>query len=92
MTLASNSDPLFRPGIRQTSAYSSSPTDTVGADWERLTGDARSLRTQNQAEQIRQGAQVNRNIEDRTLHTCRTVPPGHTRRALNNLPGMLEHK
>ena len=33
-TLAPDSDPLFRPGIRRTSAYSSSPTDAVGADWE----------------------------------------------------------
>ena len=32
MTLASDSDPLFRSRIRQTSAYNSSPIDTVGAD------------------------------------------------------------
>ena len=33
-TLASDSDPLFRPEIHQTSAYSSSLTGAVGADWE----------------------------------------------------------
>ena len=44
--LISDSDPLLRSGIHQTSAYSSSPTGAVGADWERLTGDARSVRTQ----------------------------------------------
>ena len=45
-TLASDSDLLFRPGIRRTSAYSSSPTDTVGVGWERPAEDARSVRTQ----------------------------------------------
>ena len=45
-TLASDSDPLFRPGTRRTSAYGSSPTGAVRADWERPTGDARSVRTQ----------------------------------------------
>ena len=44
-TLASDSDPLFQPGIHQTSTYGSSPTDAVRADWERPTGDARSVRT-----------------------------------------------
>ena len=42
----SDSDLLFRPGIRWTSARDSSPTDTIGADGERPTGDARSVRTQ----------------------------------------------
>ena len=45
-TLASDSDLLFRSGTRRTSAYSSSPTDMVGADWERQTEDTRSVRTQ----------------------------------------------
>ena len=45
-TLASDSDPLFRPGICLTSAYSSSPTDMVGANWEQPTEDVRSVRTQ----------------------------------------------
>ena len=45
-TLASDSGLLFQPGIHQTSAYGSSPTDAVRADWERATGDARSVRTQ----------------------------------------------
>ena len=44
-TLTSDSDPLLRPGIHRTSAYGSSPTDAVGADWERPTRDARSMRT-----------------------------------------------
>ena len=44
--LASNSDPLLRPGIHRTSAYGSSPTGAVGADWERLARDAHPVRTQ----------------------------------------------
>ena len=43
-------------------------------------------------EQIRQDVQVNRNTDDRTLHTKRTVPSGHARRVLYNLRGMLEPK
>ena len=35
-------------------------------------------------EKVRQGTQVNRNTEDRTLYTYRTVP--------YNLPGMSEPK
>ena len=45
-TLASDSDPRLRPGIHRTSAYGSSPTGVVGANWERPNGDARSVRTQ----------------------------------------------
>ena len=45
-TLASDSDLLFRSGTRRTSAYSSSPTGAVRADWEGPTRDARSVRTQ----------------------------------------------
>ena len=45
-TLASDSDPLLRPGIHQTFAYGSSSTGAVGANWERPAGDARSVRTQ----------------------------------------------
>ena len=35
--------PFHRPRIRRASARCSFPTDTVGANWERLTGDARSV-------------------------------------------------
>ena len=45
-TLASDSDPLLQPGIHRTSAYGSSLTGAVGADWERPTWDACSVRTQ----------------------------------------------
>ena len=45
-TLASDSDPLLRPGIHRTSAYGSSPTGAVRANWERPAGDARFVRTQ----------------------------------------------
>ena len=37
------------------------------------------MRTKKQTEQVRQGTQVNRNTEDRTLYTCRTVPTGYIR-------------
>ena len=49
----SNSDLFLRPRIRQTSARCSFPTNTVGTDWERLTGDARSVWAQGAGEQIR---------------------------------------
>ena len=45
-TLASDSDPRLRPGIHRTSAYGSSPTGAVGANWERPNGDTCSVRTQ----------------------------------------------
>ena len=91
--LTSDSDPLLRPGVHQTSAYSSSPTDVVGANWE-TTERGRPLGKdpKNQAEQVRQGSQVNHNTEDRTLHTCRTILLGHVRRVLCNFPGMSEHE
>ena len=44
--LAFDSDPLLRPGIHRTSAYGSSLTGAVGANWERPDGDTRSVRTQ----------------------------------------------
>ena len=44
--LTSDSDPRLRPGMHRTSAYSSSPTGAVGADWDQPTGDTRSVRTQ----------------------------------------------
>ena len=92
-TLASDSDPPLRPGVHRTSAYSSSPTGAVGADWE-TTERGRPLGKdpKNQAEQVRQGAQVNRNTEDRTLHTYKTVLSGHARRVLSNLSDMSEHE
>ena len=65
--------PCLRPGIHRTSAYSSSPTSAVGADWDQPTKDARSIRTRKRMKQVRQGTQVNRNTEDCTLHTCRIV-------------------
>ena len=74
--LASDSDPPLRLGIHRTSAYDSSPTGMVGTD----------------RETTERGSQVNRNTEDRTMHTCRTVLSGHVRRVLCNLPDMLEHK
>ena len=49
-------------------------------------------RPRNQAEQIRQGAQVNYNTEDCTLHIYRIVLPGHARRVLSNLSDMSEHE
>ena len=57
--LASDSDPPLRPGVHRTSAYSSSPTSAVGADWE-TTERGRPLGKdpKNQAEQVRQGAEV----------------------------------
>ena len=71
--LTFDSDPRLRPGMHQTSAYSSSPTGAVGADWDQPTGDALSVRSRKRTEQVRQGTQVNRNTEDCTLHMCRTV-------------------
>ena len=44
-TLVSDSDPLLRSRTYRTSAYGSSPTGAVGADWKRPNGDARSVRT-----------------------------------------------
>ena len=45
-TLTSNFEPLLRPGIHRTSAYSSSPIGRLEPTGERPTGDARSVRTQ----------------------------------------------
>ena len=55
----SNSDLLFRPGIRRTSARDSSPTDLVEANWERLIGDTRSVRAQGSdgADKVRRSSQ-----------------------------------
>ena len=89
---ASDYDSHLRPGIHRTSAYSSSLTSAVRANWDQPIGDARSVRTKKRAKQVRQGAQVNRNTDDRTLHTYRIVPPGYARRVLCNLLGMLEPK
>ena len=44
--LAFNFDPLLRPGVHRTSAYSSSPTERPELTGERPTGDARSVKTQ----------------------------------------------
>ena len=66
--------------MHQTSAYSSSPTSAVGADWDQPTGDARSVRTRKRTEQVKHDTQVNRNTRDRTLCTCRTVPKQCCRR------------
>ena len=44
--LAFDSDPLLQPGIHRNSAYGSSLTGAVGANWELPTEDARSVRTQ----------------------------------------------
>ena len=79
-----DSDPLLRPGMRRTPAYSSSPTSAVRANWDQPTGDVRSVRTRKQMEKLRQGTQVIRNTEERTLYTCRTVP--------YDFPGMTEPK
>ena len=76
----------------RTPAYSSSPTSAIIADWDQPTGDARSVRTRKQTEKVRQGTQVNRNTEDRTLYTYRTVPTGNVRRVPYNLPGISEPK
>ena len=86
----SDFDPRLRPRTHQTPAYSSSSTGAVGANWEQPTGNARSVRTRKRIEKVRQGTQVNRNTEDHTLYTCRTVPTGHGRRAPSILPGMSE--
>ena len=43
---ASDSDPRLRPGMHRTSAYNSSPTGAVEADWDQPTGDTRLVRTQ----------------------------------------------
>ena len=69
----SNSDPRLRPRIHRTPTYSSSPTSAIRADWDQPTGDARSVKTRKRMEQVRQGAQVDRDTEDCTMHTCRTV-------------------
>ena len=69
----SDSDPRLRPGMHRTSAYSSSLTGAVRADWDQPTGDACSVRTRKRTEQVRQDTQVDRNTKDRTLHTCMTV-------------------
>ena len=79
-----NFDPCLRPGMHRTPAYNSSPTGAVRADWDQPTGDARSMRTRKRTEKVRHVTQVNRNSEDRTLYTCRTIPC--------NLPGMSEPK
>ena len=88
----SDSDQRLRPGMHRTPAYNSSPTSAVRADWDQSTGDARSMRTRRQAEQVKQDAQVDRKTKDRTLYTYRTVPIGHVRRVPCNLPGMSEPK
>ena len=54
---ASDSDPRIRPGMHRTHAYSSSPTGTVGADWDQPTGDARSVRTQETGREARHSSQ-----------------------------------
>ena len=59
-------------------------TGTIRADWDQSTGDIHSVRIRKRTEKVRQGTQVNRNTEVRTLYTCRTVPC--------NLPGMSEPK
>ena len=41
-------------------------------------------------EKIRQRTQVNRNTEDRTLYSYKTVPIGHVRRVPYKLLGMSE--
>ena len=51
-----------------------------------------SKNPKNQAEQVRQGSQVNHNAEDRTLHTCKIVLSGHVRRMHRNLLDMSEHE
>ena len=79
--------------MHRTSAYSSSPTGALGADWDQPTRDARSVRTQGTGRASKAGlSKVNSNTEDRTLHTYRTVPTGHVRRVPCNLPGMSEPK
>ena len=88
----SDSDPLLRPKMRRTPAYNSSSTSAIRDNWDQPTGDSRSVRTRKWTEKARQGTQVNRNTEDHTLYTCRTVPPDHVRRVLCNLPDMSEHE
>ena len=51
-----------------------------------------SKNPKNQAEQVRQGSQVNRNTEDHNLHTYRIVLSGHVRRVLCNLLDVSEHE
>ena len=65
-----DSNPLLRPGMRRTPAYSSSPTGAIKADWDKPTGDARSVRTRKQTKKVRQRTQVKRNTRNRTLCTC----------------------
>ena len=83
-TLASDSNPPLRPGVHRTSAYSSFSTGAVGANWETTERGHPLGKDSEQAEQVRQDAQVNRNTEDHTLYTYRTVPC--------DLPGMTECK
>ena len=54
MTLTSDSDPPLRSGVHRTSAYSSSPTGAIGANWE-MTKWGRLLGRdpKNQEEQVR---------------------------------------
>ena len=49
----SNSNPLLRPGMHRTPAYSSSPTGSIRADWDQSTKDARSVRTRKWMEKVR---------------------------------------
>ena len=87
--LASNFDLLLRSGVHQTYAYSSSPTSVVGDNRETTErGCPLGKDPKNQAERVRQGSQVNRNTEDRTLHTYRIVLLGHVRRVLYHLLDM----
>ena len=70
-------------GIRRTSAYSSSPTDTVEADQERPAGDARSVRTQGSggADKVRRSSQP----QYRELYpTMPYAPAGRCRRAMSD--------
>ena len=46
MMLTFDSDPILRPGIHRTSAYGSSQTGVVEANWERSAEDTCSVRTQ----------------------------------------------
>ena len=75
--------PFLRSRIRRTSTHCSFTTDTVEDDWERQTGDARSVRARGSSgvDKVRRSSQtaIPRTVPCNTLHTCRTVPPGHAR-------------
>jgi len=76
---ASDSGPCLRPKGLQTSAYSSSPTGAVEADWETIEwGRPLGKDPKNQAKQVRQADEAKpqyrgpypAHLQDNTIRSC----------------------